>query len=344
MAMWRRQLRTAITDPELRARCVPDYVMGCKRVLFSNDWYPTLDRPNVELVTERIERIVPDGVVTTDGTDPPRRRGHLRHRLRQATQFLTPMQVSGRGGRSAAARPGGTGRRPTSRITVAGFPNFFMLYGPEHQPRRQLDHQHARRPDQLRPRRPAGPARPPPGLGRRAPRRAGTRSTTGSQSAQPLLGVGASGCHSWYTRVRAQYQQLARPHVPVPPPGPPLRPGRLPRHARPKPAPAGHEAAAPVSPGAAPASPGTAPASPVRPRPVPVPHDRPPRPPHPHGCRTCRPPSCAWAPRQLGRRCTGPGPALAGAAQPPRPAHPDLAAAARHHDHPSRPSPGCAPR
>src|SRR5215472_6977244 len=45
MAMWRRQLRV-ITDPRLRDKCIPDYVMGCKRVLFSNDWYPTLARPN----------------------------------------------------------------------------------------------------------------------------------------------------------------------------------------------------------------------------------------------------------------------------------------------------------
>ncbi|HJY74402.1 MAG TPA: NAD(P)/FAD-dependent oxidoreductase, partial [Streptosporangiaceae bacterium] len=68
MAMWRHQLRTQIADPDLRAKCVPDYVMGCKRVVFSNDWYPALARPSVELVTDPIERIAPDGVVTADGT------------------------------------------------------------------------------------------------------------------------------------------------------------------------------------------------------------------------------------------------------------------------------------
>ena len=72
MRLWRRQLQAQITDPELRAKCVPDYVMGCKRVLFSNDWYPTLARPNVELVTDPIERIDPDGVVTP--TAPSARR------------------------------------------------------------------------------------------------------------------------------------------------------------------------------------------------------------------------------------------------------------------------------
>ena len=67
MSLWRRQLRAQVTDPQLREKCVPGYVMGCKRVLFSNDWYPALSRPNVELVTDPIERIVRDGVVTADG-------------------------------------------------------------------------------------------------------------------------------------------------------------------------------------------------------------------------------------------------------------------------------------
>src|SRR5260370_1105763 len=93
MAMWRRQLRTAITDAELRAWCVPDYVMGCKRVVFSNDWYPALARPDVELVTERIERIVPDGVVTADGATPPADVVIYGTGF-PPTQFLTPMQVS----------------------------------------------------------------------------------------------------------------------------------------------------------------------------------------------------------------------------------------------------------
>jgi cation diffusion facilitator CzcD-associated flavoprotein CzcO len=71
MQMWRRQLRTQIADPRLREKCVPDYVMGCKRVLFFNDWYPALARPNVELVTEPIERIASGGVVTADGALRP---------------------------------------------------------------------------------------------------------------------------------------------------------------------------------------------------------------------------------------------------------------------------------
>jgi len=126
-AMWRHQLRV-ITDRGLRAKCIPDYVMGCKRVLFSNDWYPTLQRPNVDLVTEKIERIAPQGVVTADGTLRPADviiygTGY------QAADFLAPMSVTGLRGRSLneAWRHGA---EAYLGITVSGFPNFFMLYGP----------------------------------------------------------------------------------------------------------------------------------------------------------------------------------------------------------------------
>jgi cation diffusion facilitator CzcD-associated flavoprotein CzcO len=128
MAMWRRQLRTAIADPELRARCVPDYVMGCKRVVFSNDWYPALARPDVDLVTDPIERIVPDGVVTAGGAARPAdvivyATGFA------ATQFLMPIQVTGRGG-GLLHEAWRDGAHAYLGVTVAGFPNFFMLYGP----------------------------------------------------------------------------------------------------------------------------------------------------------------------------------------------------------------------
>lgn len=128
MRMWRRQLQAQIIDPQLREKCVPDYVMGCKRVLFSNDWYPALARPDVDLVTDAIERIVPDGVVMADGT----------HRLAdviiygtgfQAIDFLAPMSVTGAGGRELHELWRDRAQTYLG-ITVSGFPNFFMLYGP----------------------------------------------------------------------------------------------------------------------------------------------------------------------------------------------------------------------
>ena len=128
MRLWRRQLRAQIADPELRAKCVPDYVMGCKRVVFSSDWYPALARPNVELITDRIVRIVPDGVFTADGT--ARVADVIIYGTGfQATQFLAPMRVSGLDGRrlEEAWRDGA---QAYLGISVSGFPNFFMLYGP----------------------------------------------------------------------------------------------------------------------------------------------------------------------------------------------------------------------
>ncbi len=128
MRMWRRQLDAQITDPELRAKCVPDYVMGCKRVAFSNDWYATLARPNVSLITDPIERIAPEGVVTAGG------------RLREADvivygtgfrtlDFLAPMSVTGRGG-VRLEDSWQDGAQAYLGVTVSGFPNFFLIYGP----------------------------------------------------------------------------------------------------------------------------------------------------------------------------------------------------------------------
>jgi cation diffusion facilitator CzcD-associated flavoprotein CzcO len=128
MQLWRRQLNGQIADPELRAKCVPDYVMGCKRVVFSNDWYRTLARPNVSLVTDEIERIAPEGVVTADGATRPADvivygTGY------KSVEFLAPMTITGLDGwrLQDAWRDGA---EAYLGISVSGFPNFFVLYGP----------------------------------------------------------------------------------------------------------------------------------------------------------------------------------------------------------------------
>jgi cation diffusion facilitator CzcD-associated flavoprotein CzcO len=128
MTLWRRQLNSQIADPELRAKCVPSYVMGCKRVTFSNDWYPALARANVDLVTDEIERISPDGVVVTDGTT--RSADVIVYGTGfKAVEFLAPMSVTGLSGQrlNEAWRDGA---RAYLGISVSGFPNFFVLYGP----------------------------------------------------------------------------------------------------------------------------------------------------------------------------------------------------------------------
>jgi cation diffusion facilitator CzcD-associated flavoprotein CzcO len=128
MQLWRHQLNSQIADPELRAKCVPDYVMGCKRVVFSSDWYRALARPDVELVTDPIERIAADGVITADGT--ARKADVIIYGTGfKAAEFLVPMQVHGLGGRTLR-EAWRDGAQAYYGIAVSGFPNFFMLYGP----------------------------------------------------------------------------------------------------------------------------------------------------------------------------------------------------------------------
>jgi cation diffusion facilitator CzcD-associated flavoprotein CzcO len=124
----RAHLEAQVSDPVLRAKLTPDYPLGCKRVLLSDDFYPAMTRPNVELVTERILRIEPAGVRTADG------RLHELDVIVFATgfetmSFLSVMDVTGRGGRSLR-RAWSDGASAYYGIAVAGFPNFFMLYGP----------------------------------------------------------------------------------------------------------------------------------------------------------------------------------------------------------------------
>jgi cation diffusion facilitator CzcD-associated flavoprotein CzcO len=128
MRMWRRQLDEQIADEKLRERCVPGYVMGCKRVLFSNDWYPALARENVDLVTDAIDRVAPSGVVTADGT--VREADVIIYGTGfQTLDFLAPISVTGLDGRELH-ETWRDGAEAYLGITVSGFPNFFMLYGP----------------------------------------------------------------------------------------------------------------------------------------------------------------------------------------------------------------------
>jgi cation diffusion facilitator CzcD-associated flavoprotein CzcO len=127
-ASWRLQLRRQVRDPALRRRLLPDYPIGCKRVLFSNDWYPALDRDHVAVVTDGIDAIEPTGVRTSDG------RLHEADVLIwgtgfAATRFLAPMRVTGVDGVDLHDVWSG-GARAHLGLSVPGFPNFFCIYGP----------------------------------------------------------------------------------------------------------------------------------------------------------------------------------------------------------------------
>lgn len=124
-----KYIEEKIRDPELRKTLVPDYPMGARRILFSDDYYDALDRDNVQIVTTPIARITERGVQTDDG---------VLHEADaiiyatgfESTSFLTPMRVVGRGGEVLNETWERDGAEAYLGITHTGFPNFFLMYGP----------------------------------------------------------------------------------------------------------------------------------------------------------------------------------------------------------------------
>jgi len=124
-----RNIAKAISDPELRRKVTPDWQIGCKRILISNDWYPMLAKERVDLVTDGIAEIREKAVVSNDGT--------VREvdAIIVATGFHvtdspTYEHVIGADGRSLAAVWQEHGQQAYKGATVAGFPNMFFVIGP----------------------------------------------------------------------------------------------------------------------------------------------------------------------------------------------------------------------
>ncbi|MEO5878056.1 MAG: NAD(P)/FAD-dependent oxidoreductase [Streptosporangiaceae bacterium] len=125
---FRRTLRKAVPERDLRRKLIPDYPLGCKRVLISDDYYPALRRPTVDLVTDAITEIRQNAIVTEDGTV---------HEVDtiifgtgfQSTAFLAPMRITGRDGRELT-EAWKSGAEAYLGLTVHGFPNLYLLYGP----------------------------------------------------------------------------------------------------------------------------------------------------------------------------------------------------------------------
>jgi len=124
----RKHLHAQVADPVLRARLEPDYRIGCKRILLSNDYLPALQQPNVELVTDSIRAITPRGIVTADGTE----------RELDTIIFASGFHVAdmpaaqwihGRETRTLEEVWHGSPAAYNGTV-VAGFPNLFMLVGP----------------------------------------------------------------------------------------------------------------------------------------------------------------------------------------------------------------------
>ncbi|HEU0153004.1 MAG TPA: alpha/beta hydrolase fold domain-containing protein [Arenimonas sp.] len=123
-----RHRRVQLADPALRSALTPDYPLGCKRIIYSSDYYPTLSQPHVSLVTAGIERITATGVRTVDGVE------HAADALVCATGFdtvhlLQSLDIVGRGGQTLA-HAWRDGPEALHGIHVAGFPNLFLMLGP----------------------------------------------------------------------------------------------------------------------------------------------------------------------------------------------------------------------
>jgi cation diffusion facilitator CzcD-associated flavoprotein CzcO len=124
----RRHMRSQISDPELLEQVTPDYTIGCKRIVPSNRWYPTLGQPNVELVPQVISEVRERSIVSADG----------REREVDTIIFGTGFHVTdmpighwvrGRGGKKLIEAWDGSPRAHLGS-TIAGFPNLFVLLGP----------------------------------------------------------------------------------------------------------------------------------------------------------------------------------------------------------------------
>lgn len=117
-----------VRDPGVRARLRPTHPWGCKRPLYSNDYYPTFNRANVALVTDPIERIAPEGVVTRGGLLHPCDTLILATGF-AANRYLSAIDVTGRGGLSIG-EAWRDGAQAYLGLATSGFPNLFQLYGP----------------------------------------------------------------------------------------------------------------------------------------------------------------------------------------------------------------------
>jgi cation diffusion facilitator CzcD-associated flavoprotein CzcO len=125
-----KNLAATVADPALRAQLTPDYALGCKRVLLSDDYYPAITAPNVSVVTSAVREVRPHAVVDGDGVE------HDVDVVIYGTGFRVmdiPVahRLTGRAGTTLAATWRAGGSTAAHRgTTVAGFPNLFLLLGP----------------------------------------------------------------------------------------------------------------------------------------------------------------------------------------------------------------------
>jgi cation diffusion facilitator CzcD-associated flavoprotein CzcO len=124
----RAHLRRQVPDPTLRTRLTPDYTIGCKRIVVASDYYPALQRPNVELVTSGIERITESAIRTADGTE------HQVDAIIYGTGFAISDRMADQhlvGSRGLTIQQAWRdGMEAYLGVAVHGFPNYFLIMGP----------------------------------------------------------------------------------------------------------------------------------------------------------------------------------------------------------------------
>jgi cation diffusion facilitator CzcD-associated flavoprotein CzcO len=124
----RAHLHGQVRDPKLRKALTPDYTIGCKRILISNDYFPAVAAPNAELVTAGIAEVRPHSIVATDGVERPTDTIVLATGF-HVTDLPIAARIRGRNGRSLAD-VWSDGMVSNRSAAVAGFPNMFLLVGP----------------------------------------------------------------------------------------------------------------------------------------------------------------------------------------------------------------------
>jgi len=124
----KRQIAKLLGDPHKTAACIPDYALGCNRILLSSEWYPTLAKPDVSVVNSGVASLDADGIVCSDGTRVDADvivwcTGFT------ATEYIAPMEVVGRNGQNLRDA-WVDGPEAYLGLVTSGFPNMFMSYGP----------------------------------------------------------------------------------------------------------------------------------------------------------------------------------------------------------------------
>jgi cation diffusion facilitator CzcD-associated flavoprotein CzcO len=126
---YKANMRRYVKDPELRKKLTPNYRAGCKRILVSDNFYQAVADPKTEVITEGIERVTPDGIVTVDGTEREvdvivcATGFHV-------TDWYSYLEIKGAGGEDLGERWNREGVMAHRGITVADVPNLFLLLGP----------------------------------------------------------------------------------------------------------------------------------------------------------------------------------------------------------------------